>query len=623
MHLRPLRAVFTGTLLLATSSLPAATVWYVDAEAAGNNTGTSWPNAFTDLQSALDVALDGQEIWIANGRYRPSRSITSPDSNGPTFAISKSITLYGGFQGGEQALAQRDWKHNQSILSGDLANNDLSGVYTDNAYHVVMVTGGSPVFDGLTVSGGRARSTGLPAGYGGGMYFSSGSPTIRNCTISGNSSQKNAAGIYRSSTTSDSLTITDSVFENNVADSGSATLTSAGALYVYRAATVIERCVFRGNAARYVLSGSDYCGVGGAIVASAAPLTIEDSVFENNTATGGAGAVYAGSTTQIRRSRFEGNHADIVGGVMWGSGTLIIDDCDFTGNSSATDSGDGGGTIVPEYGTAYVANSRFTNNTSIKGAGFRPHFSTNYLINCIFQGNHATMGGGAIHNRGGTVYAYNCLITGNRSDTGAALNNDQGGATLTQCTLAGNTSGDGGGIYVTSNSTTNTTTLANCIVWGNQDNYGTGETSQIHSLAGTLTINYTCVQGWTGAMGGTGNIGTDPLFVFNDTLYHLQETSPAIDAGNTALLPRRHQGYRRQREHNRAAADRPRRRGPGEKRSVHPGHRHRLPRCRGHGLLRVLPRLRPQRDHRHLRLELRRARRTLRCARLRSGRRLQ
>lgn len=77
---------------------------------------------------------------------------------------------------------------------------------------------------------------------------------------------------------------------------------------------------------------------------------------------------------------------------------------------------------------------------------------------------------------------------------------------LTNCTFSGNRAGGGGsGIFAM------IPKITNCIFWDNADNFGTNsEFSQIGS--DSPTINYSCVQGWTGTWGGTGNIGDDPNF---------------------------------------------------------------------------------------------------------------
>jgi predicted outer membrane repeat protein len=50
-------------------------ILYVDGDASGANDGSSWPNAFNDLQSALAEAQSGDEIRVARGIYSPEGSL--------------------------------------------------------------------------------------------------------------------------------------------------------------------------------------------------------------------------------------------------------------------------------------------------------------------------------------------------------------------------------------------------------------------------------------------------------------------------------------------------------------------------------------------------------------------
>jgi hypothetical protein len=59
--------------------------------------GTSWANAFTDLQSALLGIQPGFEIWVAEGTYKP----TTGTSRSAKFSIPANVDLYGGFEGVE------------------------------------------------------------------------------------------------------------------------------------------------------------------------------------------------------------------------------------------------------------------------------------------------------------------------------------------------------------------------------------------------------------------------------------------------------------------------------------------------------------------------------------------
>ncbi|MCR9154153.1 MAG: hypothetical protein NXI09_08590, partial [Bacteroidetes bacterium] len=115
----------------------AQTIHYVNHAATGSNDGSSWANAFTDLQSALSLGLSGEEVWVAQGTYIPSldtSGVIPTDKRACTFRLKPGLRIYGGFQGNESQKSQRDWRKYPSILSGEqgLANQD-----NDNSSHVV------------------------------------------------------------------------------------------------------------------------------------------------------------------------------------------------------------------------------------------------------------------------------------------------------------------------------------------------------------------------------------------------------------------------------------------------------------------------------------------------------
>ena len=106
---------------------------YVDADASGANNGSSWTDAYTSLQSALQVATGNDEIWVAEGTYRPGG--TSP--RGTPFLITAAqdgLKLYGGFAGTETAFCQRDPAAAVgTILAGDFG---VSVTLADNAFTI-------------------------------------------------------------------------------------------------------------------------------------------------------------------------------------------------------------------------------------------------------------------------------------------------------------------------------------------------------------------------------------------------------------------------------------------------------------------------------------------------------
>jgi hypothetical protein len=119
--------------------------------------------------------------------------------------------------------------------------------------------------------------------------------------------------------------------------------------------------------------------------------------------------------------------------------------------------------------------------------------------------------------------------------------------------ITGNRAGDlAGGVFNIQTSGT----LENCILWGNSDRDGEGEPAQFRAFgAAVVDVGYTVIQGWTGGLGGAGNIADDPLFVdpghwddngtpddptddlWIDGDYHLQAGSPCIDAGDNTAVP--------------------------------------------------------------------------------------
>ncbi|MBN1164041.1 MAG: hypothetical protein JXB45_05660 [Candidatus Krumholzibacteriota bacterium] len=120
-----------AAFLLMTAFIPvnAGTI-FVDVTATGANNGSSWTDAYTDLQTALGTAVPGDEIWVAAGTYKP----TTGSFRSATFQLVNGVALYGGFYGNETMIGQRDWTKYVTVLSGDIGT---VGVNTDNSYHVV------------------------------------------------------------------------------------------------------------------------------------------------------------------------------------------------------------------------------------------------------------------------------------------------------------------------------------------------------------------------------------------------------------------------------------------------------------------------------------------------------
>ena len=156
---------------------------YVDIDASGSNNGSSWVNAYTNLQDAIDAAAVNDDIWVAAGTYYPTTSPdgTTTDARDKAFHLSTDMKIYGGFAGTETLLSQRDAATNITILSGDFNNdNAMTGSgstlafsnNTENAYHVIITATltSAAVIDGFTIKGGNADGGSTSISFGGKTY---------------------------------------------------------------------------------------------------------------------------------------------------------------------------------------------------------------------------------------------------------------------------------------------------------------------------------------------------------------------------------------------------------------------------------------------------------------------
>jgi len=244
---------------------------------------------------------------------------------------------------------------------------------------------------------------------------------------------------------------------------------------------------------------------GGGMFVYEANLIVNDCTFRSNSARYGGGMCNEGSSLILTNCQFVGNSArhDLpyyygVGGGFCGSGESFtkLRNCVFASNSADF----GGGISI--YGEATVVGCEFYANSAFLGGGGRCEIAD--LRDCTFTSNLAGNGGG-IFISGDTVIT-NCIFSGNIASAVGGMVASDCDVTLTNCTFVGNL-GSLAGIW----NSEGHTILTNCILWGNMNRWGMNEPAQI-ATEDPAVINYTCIQGWTGTLGGTGNTGTDPCF---------------------------------------------------------------------------------------------------------------
>jgi hypothetical protein len=300
------------------------------------------------------------------------------------------------------------------------------------------------------------------------------------------------------------------------------------------------------------------------VTADISNLTItHGSELQNS---GSGGGVWNAGTLTLTNCILSNSHAFSEGGDVYNIGTLTVSDCKVF-NSSAQSGG-----AVYNAGTVSVAETSFTSSGSQGGGVYNGYSGTATLTDCSFlscqavgagvynagdatitgctmsYGTGDSFGGGVYNANTGAIQMTDCTISGNLAKADGLYGEAEGGgvynagtATLTNCTIAGNStyaqngiSAVGGGLF-----NNGTATLNNCVIAYNATN-GT----QAPGIFGSVTMNHSI----TGAdvSDGTWIIpsdGPDPQLMPLGNYGGPTQTMPpkagslAIDAGSNALLP--------------------------------------------------------------------------------------
>lgn len=360
---------------------PHLEIVYVDSSAIGANNGTSWTDAYTDLQSAFDHECF-DTIWVAKGTYFPSKDFAGDSfeylSRDFVFSIPNSKVIYGGFAGDEVSFSQRSlntMSANPTILSGDIGSRHDD---SDNVYHVVALLQDSEqaLLDGIIISDGNANGFGevnfgpyqISRRYGAGLISHLSSTRIVNCQFINNKGI-NGAGLYNQMSNHEMSNIS---FVNNRADS------LGGGVYNLSSDIILLNSYFEGNMAP--LEG------GGAMFnLGSSPTIYRNHFIMNSSKQGGAIANLSASNPNISNSFFINNTASYAAGAL---GNIFsnptVKNCVFVGNSAQ-----GGGALANSNSSPRIVNSTFYQNQSYQGGAILNdgQFTSVTLTNSILWGN--------------------------------------------------------------------------------------------------------------------------------------------------------------------------------------------------------------------------------------------
>jgi parallel beta-helix repeat protein len=314
--------------------LPPTEVW-VDEGFSSSTPGWGYDH-FATIQEGISVVASPGTVYVFDGIYH--ENITLKDGVRVLAAGAAAPTIDGGGSG-------------PVVTAGDV--------------------GSTTKLDGFTITNGSAN-------HGGGMYNYRSSPTVTNCTFSGNTAANHGGGMHNYENSSP--TVTNCTFSNNTA-----TLRGGGMHNYGNSSPTVTNCTFSGNTAG---EGGGMCNVG------SSPTLTNCTFRENATPNPGAGG----------------------GGMLNYSSSPTLTNCTFSGNTAAHS---GGGMYNYENSSPTVTNCTFSGNT-VTGCGGGGGGMRNYnnssptLTNCILWGDSPQ----EIYNYNSTPAVTYCDVQGGYPDTG-------------------------------------------------------------------------------------------------------------------------------------------------------------------------------------------------------------
>lgn len=511
-----------------TAIINAQTIFYVTPTGAGNQTGSSWSNAFSDLQSAIDSAYlsGGGQVWVAKGIYHPGTNRSDH------YVMKNNVEIYGGFTGSETHLFQRNWQNNLTTLSGDIGvigdSTDNICRLINNAYSQSAKLDTTAILDGFIIRDGCANNpNALMQNVCSGIYNEYASPGIYNCTFKNNYAEWTSVMQNKFS----APYLENCIFEKN-------SCVEYGAIFNYNSNCRVEGCIFIENNSYNPGCG----GFGGVFFNGYSICTIDNSSFSRNFSTCKGGCIFNEfGNLNVNNCTFDNNYSLSGGSIhIMDSSEANIQNCSFLEDST----GGNGGSINCIGSSIQVFNTSFNNCVSDFGSGgaISIGYSKSDITNCSFIGCKAHGGALFIRDDNSSTYIRNCLLVRNlarNSIAGAAINLINANPIIINSTISNNHSMHAsGGIECIWGSSPE---LINCILYGNTGMYP--EQIVIHDSSCKPSLRYCINQTNTiGAINNIqyvlhhayyqNNIDIDPSFV-NTTIddYHLQLNSYAINAG--------------------------------------------------------------------------------------------
>jgi len=356
-----MKNLITCLTVCVLSGVTFATTWTVDDDGKAD---------FDNIQAAIDAASNGDEIIVMPGTYTGS-------GDEVVNMLGKAVWLHSS-KGAEVTIID-----GEGARRGIICNSDETS---------------KTIIEGFTITN----------GYGSGMVNYESSPTLTNCTFTGNTGSY-GGGMYNWTA---SPTLTNCTFVNNTADDPGGFDSGGGGMYNY-------------------LNSNP---------------TLTDCTFDSNTADDGGGMYNDNSSPSLDNCTFSSNAANNYGGgvVNDNNSSPTLNGCTFT-NNIATNNG-GGGMYNLTDSSPTLTDCTFTNNTAGDSGGgmLNVNDSSPTLTGCTFDSNTATNYGGGMRNSASNPTLTDTTVCGNTPDQIYGDWIDNGGNTIAdECPECPDINGDG------------------------------------------------------------------------------------------------------------------------------------------------------------------------------------
>ncbi len=472
-------------------------------------TGVSDTITFASSLSGQTVTLvqGGLTLSASNGTTTGTGTITIDGSETTPVTVSGAnsygLTVNAGVTAVLKNLTLIDAYNNSLTFDAGINNSGtltMTGVTVSATLQGAInnVSGGTTTMTSCSLVNSLCTANTI----GGGLYLDSGTVTISDSTISGNSCT-DGGGLYDAGGT---LIVTDTTVSSNAAgDSG-------GGFYIASGTVTLAGDTIATNSAA---SGGGIYQTGGTLIVQADSQGTATTINGNTTTGNGGGLDLVVGTATITGGSIKNNVAAVAGGGIADMGSLTITDASLTGNTSTQKSGTaavGGGALwISSYQNTTLTGCAISANVAGSTGGGIDLEAGNLIVDSTTIGGTSTaaansaVNGGGIYSAGTLTVQNNSLIDGNvATSSGGGIDVAGGNLTVSGGTISSNTaSKGGGGIYFDGGGslTLQPGSLGGVTVSGNQDhNNGAG----INLNSGTATLSDVTLQGNTenGTFGG-------------------------------------------------------------------------------------------------------------------------